>query len=79
MIRRFQICKDLADEHSDIKKEPKAELVVLFKIATRYKINIKKLVVFIYTNKLSENNPIYNFIKKDKIPGKNLTNKVKDL
>ena len=41
MIRRFQICKDLADEHSDIKKEPKAELVVLFKIATRYKINIK--------------------------------------
>ena len=50
------------------------ELINTFGKVAGYKINIEKSVVFLYTkNELSEreikkNNPIYNCIKKKKIP-----------
>ena len=47
------------------------KLINEFNKGEGYKINIQKSAVFLYTNnELSEeNNPIYNCIKKNKIPG----------
>ena len=49
-----------------------------------YKINIQKILCVLYTNNnISEReikkNPIYNYIKKNKILRKNVTKEVKDL
>ena len=60
------------------------ELIKKFSKIAGYRINIQKSVAFLYTNnKLSErdkeNNPIYNCIKRNKIPRNKFNQEVKDL
>ena len=55
-----------------------------FSKVSEYKINIQKIFCVLYTNNnISEReikkNPIYNYIKKNKILRKNVTKEVKDL
>ena len=55
------------------------ELITKFSEMARHKINIQKLVACLYTRRNYENSPIYNCIKKNKIPKINFTKKLKNL
>ena len=60
------------------------KLINEFSKISGYKINIQKIFRVLYTNNnISEReikkNPIYNYIKKNKILRKNVTKEVKDL